>query len=244
MRSSILLTLGAVLSVIAYAPIGTSKIPPSYNFTNVPFDSHTAYFFLDYIQGVIDAIPDSANKTSFLNASSTFLSAVRKLHTSNASYLPITGFSQIAFSYGYPELSPYNKAFQHLTSLNLLQPNTSGFYAGFEPQANEFPFIKRRYDASYNSEFFTLLDSHNVRRVVLSGVRTSGVIISTMRSLSDRDYVIYIVQDACLDNVDSTFLFETYFPTQAYVISLEEAISLLPKEPVDPKGQSGFNVDS
>lgn len=77
---------------------------------------------------------------------------------------------------------------------------------------------------------------------MLSGVRTSGVIISTMRSLSDRDYVIHIVQDACLDSVDSTFLFETYFPTQAYVISLEEAIALLPKGPVDPKGQSGFNV--
>jgi hypothetical protein len=133
MRSSILLAFGAVVSAIAYVPISTSRTPQNYNFTNVPFDSHTAYFFLDYIEGVIDTIPNPANKTSILNASSTFLSAVRKLHTSNVSYLSITGFSQIAFSYGYPELSPCKIAFQHLTLLNLLQPNTSGFYAGFEP---------------------------------------------------------------------------------------------------------------
>jgi hypothetical protein len=82
MHSSILLALGAVVSAIAYTPISTSRTPLDYNFANVPFDSHTAYFFLDYIEGVIDAIPDTANKTSFLNASSTFLSAVRKLHTS------------------------------------------------------------------------------------------------------------------------------------------------------------------
>jgi hypothetical protein len=70
----------AVASTIAFAPINIHGIPSNYNFTNVPFDSLTAYFFFDYIEGAINAILDGTNKASFLKASSTLLSAVRKLH--------------------------------------------------------------------------------------------------------------------------------------------------------------------
>jgi hypothetical protein len=171
---SILLPIGAVASAIAFAPVITPRTPSNHNFTNVPFDSYTAYFFLDFVDAVLAAVLDGVNKTAFLNASSTLLSAVRQQHTSNCSYLPITGFSCITFSPDYPELSPYNKAFQHITAENILQPNTSGFLTDYQLQANEFPFIKRHYDASSNSEMLTLLDSRDVRRVVLSGIRISG----------------------------------------------------------------------
>jgi nicotinamidase-related amidase len=88
----------------------------------------------------------------------------------------------------------------------------------------------------------TLLDSYSVKRVVLSGILTSGAILSTMRSLSDHDYMIYIVKDACLDSVDTTWLFEMYFSMQAYVISIEEAIWMMPNGTVDPRGPNGCNI--
>jgi nicotinamidase-related amidase len=70
----------------------------------------------------------------------------------------------------------------------------------------------------------------------MSGILTSGAILGTMRSLSDRDYVIYIVKDACLDSVDTTWLFETYFPMQVYVVSIEEAIGMMPNGDGGSKG--------
>jgi hypothetical protein len=68
------------------------------------------------------------------------------------------------------------------------------------------------------------------------------VVISTMRSLSYRGYMIYIVQDAFLDNVDSTGLLETYFLSQAYVISVDEAIRMMLKGTADPRGRDEFNL--
>jgi hypothetical protein len=70
MRSSILLALGAVVSRLL-TPLSAQAEPPKTTISP-PFDSHTAYFFLDYIEGVIDTIPDSANGTSFLNALQPF----------------------------------------------------------------------------------------------------------------------------------------------------------------------------
>lgn len=236
------------LSMLSYAaaisPITTPGTPADYNYTNVPFDSQTAFFFLDYVEGVLGTISNETAKADWANASSTLLQAVRNLHASSNSYIPVTGFSIVTFSYGYPELSPYNKAFQGIIPLNILQPNTSGFYPGFEPQDNEFSFIKRRFDASYNSEMLTLLDAHNIRRVVLSGVATSRVILSTMRSLVDRDYVVHIVKETCLDSIDTTFLFDTFFPVQAYILSLEEALALMPTEPLSPYDVNGYNLIS
>ena len=54
--------------------------------------------------------------------------------------------------------------------------------------------------------------------------------------------VIYIVEDACSDSVDTTWLLETYFPMQAYVISSREAIAMMPNGTVDITGENGFNV--
>ena len=54
--------------------------------------------------------------------------------------------------------------------------------------------------------------------------------------------MIDIVKDACLDSVDTTWLFETYFPMQTYVVSIEEAIGMMPNGTVDPRGPNGCNV--
>jgi nicotinamidase-related amidase len=187
---AILVILGAAGPAFTASPTTTTATPSNYNFTNVPFDSQTAYFLLDYVDAVIASAFDSPNKTSFLNASSTLLSTIRTQHASNSSYLLITGLSRIAFSPGYPELSPYDKGFQPYISQNVLQPNTPAF-TGFVPQRNEFPFIKCRFNASYNSDMPTLLDSYSVRRVALSGILTSGAILSTMRNLRYREGCVF-----------------------------------------------------
>lgn len=87
-----------------------------------------------------------------------------------------------------------------------------------------------------------LLDPHEVKRVVMAGALTTGVILSMMWSLSDRDYVIYILRDAVLDSVNASFLLDTYFLMQKYVITVDEAIGMLPNGTVDPDSVNGFNV--
>lgn len=95
--------------------------------------------------------------------------------------------------------------------MSVLQPNTSGHVSGFEPQPNEIGFTKRRFDDSYNSELLTLLDSHEVKRAAIARALMTGVIVSTMRSLGDRDYVIDILRDTALDSVGASFIWIRIF---------------------------------
>jgi hypothetical protein len=63
-----------------------------------------------------------------------------------------------------------------------------------------------------------------------------------MRSLKDRNYGGYIVRDECLDRVETVWLLETYLTMHAYVISVEEAIGVMPNGAWIRRDQSEFNV--
>ncbi len=71
----------------------------------------------------------------------------------------------------------------------------------WQPMVNETVFDKLRISAAYNSELLTLLDSQCINTVVLTGLDTSGVILSTTRQLADMDFIIYILQDAVTDQI-------------------------------------------
>jgi hypothetical protein len=140
MRSSVLFALGAVVSAIAYTPISTSRIPPNYNFTNVPFDSHTAYFFLDYIEGVIDAIPDSANKTSFLNASPQSASCIPQIPPTFPSLVSVKSPSPMAIRNCHHITKPSN--------ISLRSTSFSPTLLVFTPGSNPRPASSRSLNAA------------------------------------------------------------------------------------------------
>jgi hypothetical protein len=134
MHAFLFLSTFSIAALAVVTPTITPSTSADYNYTNVLFDSETAYFFLDYVDGIIYSVINETAKSSFLNASSILLQAVRNQHASPDSYLPVTGFSLINFSFGYPELSPYNKPFQGVVAENILQSNTSGWYPGASRQ--------------------------------------------------------------------------------------------------------------
>ncbi len=237
--------------VTAQAPVNQA-----YNYSLTPFDSQTAFFFLDYIPDVLNSIRNKTVLDSFMNASTCLLNAVRATHQDNNTYVPLTGFSTINFLPGYPELSPKNKGFQPYAAFGAIQANASQsdsaeslYYPGFAPAQNEVGFKKLRFDASFNSQMLTLLAAHNIQKVVMAGAITSGVILSTMRSLADRDYILYIVKDPIVDNGDVSYLTDTYFPTQSYVLSLSEALDRINAGYMNGTGSlgnvtaPGFNVN-
>ncbi len=66
--------------------------------------------------------------------------------------------------------------------------------------------------------------------VVLAGISTSGVVLSTVRDASDRDYRIVVLSDGCADREPEVheFLTTRIFPSQATVITTAELAELLP----------------
>ncbi|HEX4752052.1 MAG TPA: cysteine hydrolase [Solirubrobacterales bacterium] len=73
------------------------------------------------------------------------------------------------------------------------------------------------------------LRARGVDTLVLAGISTSGVLLSTVRDAHDRDYSLYVLADASADPDAEVheFLVEKIFPRQAEVIDVADLAGLL-----------------
>ncbi|KAI7247090.1 hypothetical protein KC345_g11996 [Hortaea werneckii] len=92
-----------------------------------------------------------------------------------------------------------------------------------QPQPGE-PFVgKYRVSGFSGSELEALLKSRGIDRLILSGIATGGVVLSTLREAADKDYGLTVLSDACLDSDPEVHrvLTEKVFPMQADVLTVE-----------------------
>lgn len=61
-------------------------------------------------------------------------------------------------------------------------------------------------------------------REAIATARSSGVVLSTVRDAADRDYRVFVLEDASADpdREAHDFLTQRIFPRQAYVVSVAE----------------------
>ncbi len=98
-----------------------------------------------------------------------------------------------------------------------------------EPLPGEVVVVKRRVSAFTGSDLEVVLRAAGIDHLVLSGIATSGVVLSTLREAADRDYRLTVLADACLDRDDEVHrvLTETVFPRQADVVTVDEWVTSL-----------------
>ncbi|ODQ50231.1 Isochorismatase hydrolase [Saitoella complicata NRRL Y-17804] len=204
--------------------------------SNNTFPDSTAYLFLDYQNGILGSVGNDTAVNAMVSASQRLYSGVRSLKRNETGYYyPITAFSQVQFHPTYPELSPRNAAFKPFAQYGAVLTTSAqaDFVSELTPQEGDLVFQKRRFDAAYNSELLTILRANEIDTVVLAGAYTSGVILATLRSLSDRDYTIYVVEDATVDPYSADWLLNEYFPRAATVLSTDQALAMMPEGPLD-----------
>jgi nicotinamidase-related amidase len=127
-------------------------------------------------------------------------------------------FVVVGFRPGYPEVAAGNKSFGAIKSSGrLVQPKV---IEALKPQANEPVVTKRRVSALGETDLATILRGLDCRHIVLSGISTSGVVLSTTRAAADLDYEITILADCCADGDAEVHavLMGKVFPRQARVI--------------------------
>ena len=81
---------------------------------------------------------------------------------------------------------------------------------------------KRRVSAFAGSDLEVVLHARGISHLVLAGIPTSGVVLSTLRQAADLDYQLTVLADGCLDadpDVDQILL-GTVFPRQAEVTTI------------------------
>jgi len=129
---------------------------------------------------------------------------------------------RVAFSPGHPEVSARNKSFSALRSsmaMNFGDPATEPVSRLLRGNG-EVVVTKKRVSAFAGSDLELVLRSHDVDTLVLAGIATSGVVLSTVREGADRDYRLIVLEDLCLDADEEVHRVLTHkvFPRQADVI--------------------------
>jgi nicotinamidase-related amidase len=73
------------------------------------------------------------------------------------------------------------------------------------------------------------LRDRGLTTLILSGISTSGVVLSTVRDAHDRDFQVLVLADGCADRDPEVhdFLMAKVFPRQADVVRIEELSGIL-----------------
>jgi nicotinamidase-related amidase len=169
--------------------------------------SRTALLVLDVQPAVVARYPDPG----YLPRLRTAVDAAR------AASLPVV-FAGVGFRAGAPEVDPGNRMFGGLAGRDIPATGTE-FHPAVAPLPSEPVVTKRRVSAFAGSDLDMLLRAQRITHLVLTGIATSGVVLSTLRQAADLDYRLTVLSDGCLDNDRSVHevLTEKVFPTQADV---------------------------
>jgi nicotinamidase-related amidase len=97
------------------------------------------------------------------------------------------------------------------------------------PQRGDIVVRKTRVGAFSTTDLDRQLRDRGIDTLILAGITTSGVVLSTMRDAVDRDYAVYILADATADTETDVheLLTRKVFPTHAHVISIDGLSHLL-----------------
>jgi nicotinamidase-related amidase len=132
----------------------------------------------------------------------------------------------VGFRKGFPELGDnmLNVSFGGLKKAGMpgLEDPTVDPSLGALP--GEMVVTKRRVSAFAGSDLEVILRGHRIDHLVLTGIATSGVVLSTLREAADKDFRISVLSDACADRDSEVHnvLMGKVFPRQAEVLTTEQ----------------------
>ena len=186
--------------------------------------ARTALLAMDLHSEVTARLGDRA--APFLDRTASVLAAAR------GAGLPII-YVVVGFRPGYPEVSPRNQIFATLSGSGrfVSTPPGSDIAAPVRPAEGDVVVVKHRVSAFAGTDLDMILRARDIDTLVLMGIATSGVVLSTLRQAADADYRLVVVEDCCADVDDEVHrvLTEKVFPRQSTVISAGEWPALLPR---------------
>jgi nicotinamidase-related amidase len=186
--------------------------------------SRPVLLVMDFQHGIVEG---------FTGSDSPVVSAAgRAVKAARAAQVPVI-FVRVAFRPGFPEVAESNASFGAIMasgadSYTEAHPATQ-VHASLAPLPGEPIVVKRRVSAFSGSDLDVLLRGIGAGTLVMAGIATSGVVLSTLRQAADLDYRITVLEDACADRDPEVHrvLTEKVFPRQAQVTTTGEWIATL-----------------
>ena len=174
----------------------------------------TALLIMDVQQ---DIVARFGGEPGYLDGLSAAISAARQAG------IPVM-YVAVGFRPGYPEVSPRNKSFAAVAGTGRFTDGDPGreIHPAVAPAPGEVVLTKRRVSGFTGSDLDVVLRAQGIGHLVLTGIATSGVVLSTLRQAADLDYQLTVLADGCLDPDPEVHrvLLEKVFPRQAEVTSI------------------------
>jgi nicotinamidase-related amidase len=191
----------------------------------------SALLVMDYQEGILQRIP-ATEVEGLLQRTAGLLTAARG---AGARVLYVV----VGFRAGYPEGSPNNLSFGAIKASNRFLPDDPGtrIHPAVAPAPGEVIVTKHRVGAFLGTDLDMILRANGIETLILAGVATGGVVLSTLRYAADADYRCVIVKDCCADaDADAhEVLTGKVFPRQATVIPAEKLLAVLEKRLRNPE---------
>jgi nicotinamidase-related amidase len=137
----------------------------------------------------------------------------------------------VGFRAGYPEISARNAAFTGAKRAGMFAAGDARaeIHPAVAPGPDEPIVTKHRVGAFFSTDLDMILRANNIETLVLTGITTSGVVLSTVRHASDADYRIVVVHDCCTDGDEEVHrvLTEKVFLRQSTVVAATDIVTAL-----------------
>lgn len=185
----------------------------------------TALLVLDYQPGVLQSLGPLVDTSALLDRVSSAIGAARDAGAS-------IGFVRSAFAdEDFAAIPTSNKVFAPIAEARALREEdpVSALHERLTPRADDILIRKTRLGAFSTSDLDDQLHDRDIQTLLLAGIHTKGVLLSTVIEAVDRDYETYVVTDASADPDPDLHqvLTDQVFSFQAHVVTVAELPSLM-----------------
>jgi len=188
-----------------------------------PIDpTHTALLSMDCQTGIV-SIYTKDDKEAFLTRAASVLNHARAIGVTIIHL-------QVGFRPGLPEVSSRNILFGTIKSSaqhqKLFQEPLGTIPSVIAPKEGEIVITKHRISAFAGTDLAMILRANDIDTLLLYGIATSGVVLSTLLEAADADFRLAVIKDCCadLDSQVHDCLINKFFPSRASVLSVWEFI--------------------
>ena len=189
---------------------------------------HTALLVMDYQAGILGRLSESE---TLLARAADAIATVRR-HGGHVGYVRV-GFTDADY-HALPATSVMaaSVAASPRQHLHADSPATA-VHEQLAPEPGDIVVRKTRVGAFSTTDLDRQLRDRSITTLILAGLSTSGVLLSTVRDAADRDYRVLVLADVSADRDPEVHAFLTtrIFPRQARVITLAELDGVLSEGP-------------
>jgi nicotinamidase-related amidase len=177
--------------------------------------ARTALVLMDFQPAVLGTLAESDTAVLLANAG-------KALTWARSAGLTVA-YVRVAFrDADYAAIPEHNRSFAPLRGGGMLADGSPEceIVDSLRPQQGEIVVRKTRFGTFSTTSLSLRLREAGIESLILAGISTSGVVLSTVRDAADQDFRIYVLADACADGNPHvhSLLTEAVFPHQAYVI--------------------------